>query len=90
MLRLVNVTEQLVFEVLNNVLPNVKGFCDCERCRMDVVAIALNNLPTNYVVTDEGEVKKRVGVLVAQKQVDIFQALYRAAEIVIKRPHHDR
>jgi len=90
MLRLVNVTELLLFEMLDNTLKRIEGFCGCERCRMDVAAVALNNLPANYVVTGEGEVKKRVAGLEMQMRIDIAQAIIRAAEIVTKRPHHSR
>lgn len=90
MLRLVNVTEHLLFDMLDDILKGIKGFCGCKRCRMDVAAIALNNLPTNYVVTDEGEVKKRAAILEMQKRIDITQAVIKAAEIVSMRPHHSR
>jgi len=90
MSRLVNVTELLLFEILDSTLKGVEGFCACERCRIDVAAIALNNLPTNYVVTDEGEVKKRISVLHMQIRIDLTQAIIRAAKEVMKQPHHSR
>jgi competence protein ComFB len=88
--RLVNVTEILLFEILDSILKDIPEFCGCDRCRMDVAAIALNNLPTSYVVTGEGEVKKRIAVLEVQMRTDITQAIVRAAEIVMKQPHHHR
>lgn len=90
MLRLVNVTELLLFDILDDVLAEYGNFCGCERCRMDVAAIALNNLPTNYVVTEEGEVKKRVAALAFQMRVDITLAIFKGVEIVRKHPHHTR
>lgn len=90
MLRLVNVTEQLLFELMDDVLQKIPDFCGCERCRMDVAAIALNQLPTNYVVTEEGEVKKRVSILEMQMRIDVTQAVVKAAELVARRPHHAR
>lgn len=88
--RLVNVTELLLFEILDSTLKEIEDFCKCERCRMDVAAIALNNLPTNYVVTGEGEVRKRISALDMQIRTDIIQAIVRAAGIVAKCPHHSR
>lgn len=90
MAHLVNVTKIILFEILDSVLKEIPEFCGCERCRLDVAAIALNNLPTSYVVTGEGEVKKRIAVLEVQMRTDITQAIVRAAEIVMKQPHHLR
>ncbi|MCF8010580.1 MAG: late competence development ComFB family protein [Clostridiales bacterium] len=90
MVCLVNVTERLLDELLDDILSKVDNFCGCERCRKDVAAIALNTLPANYVATEEGEVKKRVSLLEAQMRIDVTQAVMKAVEIVSKNPHHER
>ncbi|NEY70924.1 late competence development ComFB family protein [Bacillus mesophilus] len=29
-------------------------FCRCDKCRLDVIALSLNSLPSHYVTTEEG------------------------------------
>lgn len=88
MFRLINVMEILVDETLDEILKANKDICSCPRCRLDLAAVALNNLPTNYVVTVEGELFKRTGALKQQFKVDIIRALTEALKIVSKHPHH--
>lgn len=90
MFRLFNVAEILVNETINEILRANKDICSCSRCRLDLAAIALNNLPTKYVVTTEGEVFKRTDALKQQFKVDIIRALTEALKIVIAHPHHSK
>lgn len=90
MYRLINVMEVLVNETVEEVLKANKKFCDCQRCKLDIAAIALNKLPTSYVVTLEGEVLLRTGSLKQQFKIDIIRAVTEALEVVSKRPHHVR
>ncbi len=88
MFRLVNVMEVLVMETVEEILKSNKNLCDCLRCQLDMAAIALNKLPTNYVVTTEGEVLLRTNALKQQFKVDIIRAATEALEVVGKHPHH--
>lgn len=88
MFRLINVMEILVDETLDEILKANKNICSCPRCRLDLAAVALNNLPTNYVVTVEGELFKRTSTLKQQFKVDIIRALTEALKVVSKHPHH--
>lgn len=90
MFQLVNVMEILVGQVIEEVIKSDKTICNCRRCRLDMSAIALNNLPTKYVVTVQGEVLHRTSVLRNQCKVDIIRALTEAIKIVRKNPHHSR
>jgi len=80
--------EILVDETIDEILRANKDICGCDRCRLDLSAVALNNLPTIYVVTTEGEVLKRTNSLKQQFKVDIIRALTEALEVVRKNPHH--
>ncbi|MDF9409248.1 MAG: Late competence development protein ComFB [Pelotomaculum sp. PtaB.Bin013] len=90
MLRLVNVMEILVRETIDDILRNYQEICKCERCKLDMAAIALNKLSPSYVVTAEGEVLLRVGSLKQQNKVDIIRVVTEAIDIVSKKPHHLR
>ena len=59
MLEIKNYMEEVVFNHMDKVLNNME-ICKCEKCRMDIAAIALNNLPTKYVVTQKGELYSKV------------------------------
>ncbi len=88
MFRLINVMEIMVNETVDEILRVNKDICSCSRCRLDLAAVALNNLPANYVVTTEGEVIKRINALKQQFKVDIICALTEALTVVSKHPHH--
>ena len=88
MYRLLNVMEILVEDTIDEILRANKDICSCTRCRLDLAALSLNNLPTNYVVTTEGEVFKRTGALKQQFKVDIIRAVTEALKAVSKHPHH--
>jgi len=90
MFQLINVMEILVDETIEEILRSNKDICDCARCRLDLAAVALNKLPTNYVVTTEGEVLKRTNSLKQQFKVDIIRALTEALKVVSKHPHHPK
>ncbi len=85
-MRLVNAAEIAVFEQINRIL-HQRDICKCERCRLDVAAIVLNNLPPNYVVSTEGEVIRAVN---PQLKIDVQQELEKAIARVSARPHHHR
>jgi competence protein ComFB len=90
MLRLVNVMEIQVLETIEDILRNYQEICRCERCKLDIAAIALNKLSPSYVVTAEGEVLLRVSSLKQQNKVDIIRAVTEAIDIVSNKPHHLR
>ena len=52
------------------------------------MAIALNRLPTKYVVTDKGELFAKVDNLRGQFDADLITAITQAAMIVGKNPKH--
>ena len=89
MRQVVNVMESTVFNALDEVLRKNEGLCDCEHCRLDIAAIALNKLPPIYVVTAEGEVISRVETMKAQKMVDVIKAITEGIDIVCKNPRHE-
>ena len=88
MLSLRNIMEEVVFNQMKSAL-NDLDICKCEKCIMDIAAIALNELPSKYVVTDKGMLLSRIDALQAQFEIGVTSAIVRAAQIVQKRPLHD-
>lgn len=51
MVQIKNYMEDVVFGQMKEVLADI-NMCTCEKCLLDVAAIALNDLPPKYVVTE--------------------------------------
>lgn len=79
--------EDVVLNQMKNVLEKM-DICKCEKCCMDIAALALNNLPPKYVVTDKGELFSKVDSITVQLEADVTAAIAKAAEIVKQRPNH--
>lgn len=85
--KLINIMEKMVFNTIDE-LAAEHQFCNCPQCRMDVAALALNNLPHHYVVTSKGEAYSRTDWLQIQKSVDVFSAVFKAVKVVQGAPRH--
>jgi competence protein ComFB len=88
-LELTNFMEHVVTDYVDEVLAEENEFCDCPRCRLDVIAIALNDVKPKYVVTTKGYAYARMGELQAQFKADTIVAVSRALKIVKAHPRHE-
>lgn len=88
MYRLKNYMEELVNKKTDDIL-KLMSICKCEKCKLDIMALALNDLPAKYVVTDMGELFIKVRELEQQFEVDIETAIIKAAIFVGKNPKHN-
>lgn len=77
-----------VEDALDSIL-KCTGSCTCEKCRLDIAAIALNSLPPKYVVTKKGQMYIKLGNLQKQFDVDIIAAITKAIVIVNRQPRHE-
>jgi competence protein ComFB len=80
--------EDVVGFFLDEMLGRMDGVCRCNKCRSDILAIALNKLPAKYVVTEKGRVYAKLAELESQFKADVFKDLTKAVGIVKKRPQH--
>ncbi len=81
---LVNLMETLVLEKLETAFGQIK-FCKCERCKKDIAALALNNLPPRYyVLTKDRPEPKPDPETVAQ----VMSATIKAILQVRSHPRH--
>ena len=88
MYKLRNRMEEFVFNKTDEIL-KLMNICKCEKCRLDIVALTLNELPSKYVVTEQGELYARVRELEQQFDVDVETAIIKAAVFVGKNPRHN-
>ena len=62
--------------------------CHCEKCRLDVMALALNTLKPVYIVTRTGEMFASIDSTYPQNQVDAEIAVLKAIALVKANPKH--
>ena len=62
--------------------------CHCDECRLDVMAIMLNNLEPKYVVTDKGALYAQLDDFDPQYKIDLMTTMTKAVKIVNNEPHH--
>ncbi|HZK43718.1 MAG TPA: late competence development ComFB family protein [Syntrophomonadaceae bacterium] len=89
-MKVINVVESLVWNKLDEVLLHKPEMCQCDKCRADIAAYALNHLPPRYVVSDEGEIYARAESLGLGSNASLVVAITEAIEIVAKNPKHIR
>jgi len=88
MAQLKNYMEEVVFRMMKEVLEDINT-CKCEKCMLDIAAIALNDLPPKYFVTEKGELYSKINSLRQQFEVDIIAAITKAAVLVKRNPRHE-
>ncbi|MCK9216719.1 MAG: late competence development ComFB family protein [Firmicutes bacterium] len=88
MYKIKNYMENVVESATENIL-KLMNICKCEKCKADIMAIALNELPPKYIVTEIGELYTKANELEQQFSVDVQTAIIKAALIVGKNPKHD-
>ena len=66
------------------------GLCSCARCRIDVIALALSNLPAKYVVAKPHELIPRLSVYEQKFSAAVVTQVMSACRKVLERPHHQR
>ncbi len=84
-----NYMEDAVSKNIEKVLSKYDNICKCNKCKLDIAAIALNNLPTYYTVTEKGMLYSKVKELEPQYEVDIVREITKAIKVVSKQPHHE-
>ena len=62
--------------------------CQCENCRLDVMAIMLNKLQPKYVVTDKGALFAQMDDFDPQHRTDLMTIMTQAVKIVNDGPRH--
>lgn len=87
-MKLHNYTKDWVCDTLDEVLKDRPHICDCQQCRYDMAAMALNRLKPHYVVNRHGSVYAKSKMLGQQHRTDVLAEVIKAVEHVSKNPHH--
>lgn len=86
--RVINVVEIIARDNVPGMMDRM-DMCTCSKCTCDVLAIALNALPTKYVTTDAGKQYIQLQTYKTQFETDVEIALMRACLTVKESPNHD-
>jgi competence protein ComFB len=86
-LQLRNYTEEAVRMYMDRWFKEA-DVCQCESCRLDVMAIMLNNLAPKYVVTDKGALYAQLNEFDPQNKIDFMTAMTQAVKLVKMNPKH--
>ena len=83
-----NYMEDVVKNVMEEVLSERDDMCSCDKCKLDIVAWALNRLPSKYIVTLKGSVYTRLQELELQFKADVTKEITKAIEHIKDNPQH--
>jgi len=87
MKQLRNYTEEAVQLYINRWYKDT-DICQCDYCRLDVMAIMLNNLQPKYVVTDKGALYAQMEDFDPQNKIDFMTVMTQAVKTVRDGPRH--
>lgn len=82
-----NVMEILVEEKVEEMWKGKSG-CRCNECREDVIALTLNHMPPQYVVSHEGELYTKMKHVDARSLFEITKQIAVAMNIITSSPRH--
>lgn len=85
--KLINYMEIMVRDLLKETIDNF-DYCKCSMCQLDIIALALNELPPQYAVSTEGLTYKKLDQLKAQCSIDVVLAITKAAKVIGENPRH--
>lgn len=86
----VNVMEEVVSTLVNVLMmsPDYQTFCNCQKCRNDIIAISLNTLPSHYVTTEDGRKMVYEQLNTQENRTWINKRIISAIHLVGKYPKH--
>lgn len=88
MYKLMNYMEEVVSKKTDEIL-KLMNICKCDKCKLDIMALALNELPSKYVVSEQGQLYAKLSELEQQFDIDIETSIIKAAVFVSKNPKHN-
>ena len=84
-----NLTQALVEDKAEKLMKQF-GMCTCNRCKVDVTAIALSNLPAKYVAMQNRDILPLLSMYEERYSAAVTVQVMNACRMVRKRPHHGR
>ena len=86
--KVVNVVELLIGDRVAEYMKRDKEICLCDKCQLDVMAIALNKVAPHYITTDNYS-RGLMDLYYQERKVDIMVAIFEAIDIVKANPRHE-
>lgn len=83
-----NYMEDIVKDTLDSLLFEIEDICKCQKCKLDIIAWALNRLPPKYVVSDKGWLYTKLKEQEVQFRADVVRELTKAIAYISKHPQH--
>ena len=83
-----NVVEIIANEKVADIMDRME-MCTCSKCTCDVLALALNSLPTKYVTSNAGKQYIQLDTYKKQFETDVEIALMKACILVKDSPNHE-
>ncbi len=85
------VIHNYVEKMVENLLPDIMlkaDMCQCEICKTDVAAMALNHIKPRYVVSEKGALYTRLSSLDGQTEAEVISEIEKACAVVKNNPSH--
>lgn len=86
----INVMEEIVSTLVTILMtsPDYQTFCQCSKCRNDIISLSLNTLPSHYVTSEEGRkmIFEQLNTLENRKWIN--KRIIQAIHTVGKYPKH--
>jgi competence protein ComFB len=83
-----NAMEPIVSNLFEQYLKTHHLKCDCDKCKLDILLLALNHLQPRYSSSQSGEVFVKALYMETQTQSDVLMELTKAAAIIEQNPMH--
>lgn len=82
-----NYMEDVILEKYGHTIKMLKA-CTCEKCKKDIMAYALNELPSHYIAVKPVMIEDTVRELRSSLEVKVSSALIQAVQHVKANPQH--
>jgi competence protein ComFB len=85
-----NLLEDAIGSAYESVRSKTPGFCGCQKCKDDVISLALNHTKPRYSTGDppRGAVLTRLELQSEQGQAQLISVVHDAMKHVIANPRH--
>jgi competence protein ComFB len=80
--------EDVVQDELEILLAERENICKCQKCKYDMMVMALNRLPPQYVITNRGRLYTKLTEQEAQFKADVVKELTKSILKVSRNPQH--
>ncbi|HNQ50891.1 MAG: late competence development ComFB family protein [Candidatus Omnitrophica bacterium] len=87
-MKIQNYMEDVVQDELELLLSERDDICKCQKCKYDIMVMALNRLPPQYVITNRGRLYTKLTEQETQFKADVVKELTKAILKVSRNPQH--